>query len=142
MTFLRPARPPSGSVEVRQWTLDTAAELSVLRRSLHEALANGSAYGGGELQDVPEKVVLVASELATNALRHGLPPTEVRLLRADDDRFVLDVADREPGVPPESTAEDLMQEGGRGLEIARRLALDVGWYATESTKHVWAAFKG
>ena len=54
---------------------------------------------GAELDEIPEKVVLVATELATNALRHGLPPTIVRLGRHDR-VFVLDVADHSPDVVP------------------------------------------
>jgi serine/threonine-protein kinase RsbW len=140
MTALTPSRPPSGCRELRRWTLGEPAELSVLRRSLTEALSDGAAGGGDELDDVPEKVVLVASELATNALRHGMPPTVVRLLRAAHG-YILDVADHDPAVQPQPTDDDPRDEGGRGLQIARRLALDVGWYATPSTKHVWARFE-
>jgi len=140
MTPLPPSRPPSECVELRQWTLGEPGELSGLRRSLHHELSDGGTYGGAELEDVPEKVVLVASELATNALRHGLPPTVVRLLRADRG-FILDVVDHDPTVVPDPAEEEPGDEGGRGLRIARRLALDVGWYATPSTKHVWARFE-
>jgi hypothetical protein len=144
MTPLPPSRPPSECVELRQWTLGEPSELSDLRRSLHHELSDdggfGGTFGGAELDDVPEKVVLVASELAANALRHGLPPTVVRLLRAGRG-FILDVVDHDPTVEPHPAEEDARDEGGRGLQIARRLALDVGWYATPSTKHVWARFE-
>ena len=30
--------------------------------------------------------------------------------------------------------------GGRGLMLARSFSLQVGWYATETTKHIWATF--
>jgi anti-sigma regulatory factor (Ser/Thr protein kinase) len=135
MSSLRSSRPPSGCTEVGSWTLGDSRQLSALRHSLQDAL-----HGGGEeLDEVPEKVALVASELATNALRHGLPPTVVRLLRSDE-AFVLDVADHDTGVIPQPEDEQSDSEGGRGLQIARRLALDVGWYAADTTKHVWAQF--
>jgi serine/threonine-protein kinase RsbW len=140
MTPLRPSRPPTDCVELRRWTLGEPGELSDLRRSLRDELSDETIGDAGELADVPEKVVLVASELATNALRHGLPPTVVRLLRADRG-YILDVADHEPAVLPSPADDDRHEEGGRGLRIARRLALDVGWYATPSLKHVWARFE-
>ena len=135
MSSLRSSRPPSGCTEVGSWTLGDSRQLSALRHSLQDALDGGR----DELDEVPEKVALVASELATNALRHGLPPTVVRLLRSDE-AFVLDVADHDTGVIPQPEDEDADSEGGRGLQIARRLALDVGWYAADTTKHVWAQF--
>ena len=30
--------------------------------------------------------------------------------------------------------------GGRGLLLAQSFSLTVGWYATATTKHVWATF--
>jgi anti-sigma regulatory factor (Ser/Thr protein kinase) len=135
MSSLRSSRPPSGCTEVGSWTLGDSRQLSALRHSLQDALDGGR----DELDEVPEKVALVASELATNALRHGLPPTVVRLLRSDE-AFVLDVADHDTGVIPQPEDEESDSEGGRGLQIARRLALDVGWYAADTTKHVWAQF--
>jgi hypothetical protein len=27
-----------------------------------------------------------------------------------------------------------------GLRLARKLALDIGWYVVDGTKHVWAEF--
>jgi hypothetical protein len=30
--------------------------------------------------------------------------------------------------------------GGRGLHLAGAFSLDVGWYATERTKNIWASF--
>lgn len=135
MSSLQSSRPPSGCTEVGSWTLGDSRQLSALRHSLQDALDGGR----DELDEVPEKVALVASELATNALRHGLPPTVVRLLRSDE-AFVLDVADHDTGVIPQPEDEDADSEGGRGLQIARRLALDVGWYAADTTKHVWAQF--
>jgi hypothetical protein len=30
--------------------------------------------------------------------------------------------------------------GGLGLQLTRTFAIEVGWYATELTEHVWASF--
>src|SRR4051812_15279280 len=99
MAFISAQSPPS-MTEVQRWVLDSPAQLKVLRASLHKALTGEVLAQDAPLDEVPEKVVLVATELATNALRHGLPPTTVRLGRAGD-RFFLDVADHSPESAPE-----------------------------------------
>ncbi|GAA2722367.1 ATP-binding protein [Cellulomonas aerilata] len=132
------ARPPRGFVLVREWVIDTTHELSVLRGGLQGEL---SAIGVPlqEMHSVANDMVLVASELATNALKHGVPPTIVRLLR-ERETYLLDVADHDVSTTPRIAGGRAAGEGGFGLQIARRLALDVGWYTTETTKHVWARF--
>lgn len=133
------ASTPPPMTEIRAWVLDTPAELRLLRASLYEALTGEPFPDHAELDDVPEKMILVATELATNALRHGLPPTVVRLCRAGDE-FVLDVSDRDPQIIPEFAGERPPGAGGLGLQVARKLALDIGWYVSDETKHVWARF--
>jgi serine/threonine-protein kinase RsbW len=111
----------------------------MLRANLHEALTGNPLVAGESLDDIPERVVLVATELATNGIRHGRPPTVIRLLCTDDE-FVLDVADDDLDNLPELVDARPADAGGRGLLIARSFSLDVGWYATGSTKHIWASF--
>ncbi|MDR7276524.1 two-component sensor histidine kinase [Catenuloplanes atrovinosus] len=119
--------------------MHTPEELRKLRAGLGEIIADAPWRDGDALADVPERMVLVASELATNAIRHGQPPTEVRLLRTDAE-FVLDVLDHDPDTPPEPSDASTFASGGRGLQIAQRLSLDVGWYTADESKHVWASF--
>lgn len=121
------------------WVLGSTAELKGLRAALGSALHGPDAAGAGVLGDVPERMVLVATELATNAIRHGLAPTEVRLLRAGE-VFLLDVTDHDPDTVPEPTEASVRDMGGRGLTLAQSFSLDVGWYCTPLTKHVWATF--
>ena len=139
MSILSAAHPPPAA-EIKTWVLDTPGGLKLLRASLYKALTGRDFPRDAQLDDVPEKLVLVATELATNALRHGLPPTIVRLGRAGD-CFILDVADHEPQMPPEYAQDRGPGEGGLGLFLARKLALDIGWYVLDGTKHVWAQFK-
>ncbi|MEW2376623.1 ATP-binding protein [Micromonospora sp. NPDC047812] len=139
MGQLSSSPPPPQAVELRRWTLSEAVDLRALRASLHEELT-GDVLGEGEaLEEVPELVALIATELATNALRHGIPPTIVRLL-ATDDCLILDVADHDLGSLPQLAEARPVGDGGRGLELARALSLDVGWYATGTTKNIWASF--
>lgn len=138
MAELTASSPPAGS-EIRHWVLDTPKQLKDLRANLHEALTGRPLPTGASLEEIPEKVVLVATELATNALRHGMPPTIVRLCRTPD-RYVLDVVDHDPTAVPVYAEERPTGAGGLGLQLARRLALDLGWYVADGTKHVWAQF--
>ncbi|HET6529421.1 MAG TPA: ATP-binding protein [Actinoplanes sp.] len=138
MTLLPSSVPHSWGVQVQQWVLTTPAELRELRAALLAALA-GSADPAAEMDDVPAKMLLVATELATNALRHGLPPTVVVLFRRGDE-FILDVADQDPTILPEYAAARPPGAGGLGLRLAREFSLDIGWYVDDTTKHVWAKF--
>ena len=138
MSGLARALPPDADV-INTWVLDSTAELQGLRAGLSHALHGPDAATAGRLGDVPERMVLVATELATNAIRHGLAPTEVRLLRTGE-VFLLDVTDHDPDTAPQPADADAHALGGRGLTLAQSFSLDVGWYCTTSTKHVWATF--
>jgi anti-sigma regulatory factor (Ser/Thr protein kinase) len=139
MTTVNRSRPPPHTVELDCWSITCAAELSSLRVSLCQAVTRLQPSAADSIGEVAERVALVATELATNALQHGLPPTTVRLLRHDD-RLVLDVADHDPGTTPHGPAASSTNNRGRGLAIVRSMSLQVGWYATGRTKHIWASF--
>jgi hypothetical protein len=131
--------PPPQATELERWNLGTPAELRDLRASLRGALNRHGLVQGEELDEIPHLVVLVATELATNALRHGIPPTIVTLLAAED-FFILDVADHDLTTVPELSDAHPLDSGGRGLLLAQSASLAVGWYATEDTKNIWASF--
>ena len=139
MKRLRTSLPPPDATELTAWVLESTGQLRDLRAGLVEALKKYAPSTGDDLADVPDRMVLVATELATNAIKHGIPPTIVRLLRTRDE-FVLDVADHDLANVPELAHTRPVNAGGRGLHIADAFALEVGWYATENTKHIWAAF--
>jgi hypothetical protein len=133
------SRPPEATVEVRQWVLDGFAQLRQLRGSLFTALTGEPMPPDGELDEVPERIAVVATELATNALRYGRPPTQVTLRRTEH-TFVLDVADDDPTAVPQLAGPRPPGAGGLGLHIVGEFARDLGWYADHGTKHVWAEF--
>ncbi|MEW2442408.1 ATP-binding protein [Micromonospora marina] len=139
MGQLRSSPPPPQAAKLNQWVLDSPEDLRELRASLRDALNRHGLVQGAHLDEVPHLVVLVATELASNALRHGRPPTIITLL-ATDDRFLLDVADHDVRTVPELSDVRPMDSGGRGLFLAQSVSLDVGWYATEKTKNIWASF--
>jgi serine/threonine-protein kinase RsbW len=131
-----PAAPaPRGFREVRSWPLLAVEELALIRDDLSSTLPRSSRTS---LEDVPDSVVLVASELATNALSYAGRPAVVRLSERDGE-YLLDVVDRAPDrVPGEAAAPS--GRGGFGLLLAARLSAEVGWYSTATAKHVWARF--
>jgi len=131
--------PPEEYQLVEEWVLSTTEELSALRAGLVATLESQGVPSTGRLSSTPDKLVLIASELATNALRHGLPPTIVRLARSGD-RFLLEVADHDVSSEPVYAGRRIPGAGGVGLHMARQLSLDVGWYRTDDVKTVWATF--
>ncbi|WP_298801660.1 ATP-binding protein [uncultured Pseudokineococcus sp.] len=133
-------RPPGGFAEVTTWELSTSDDLARIRRSLHAELLGRGEEDSAGLGDLQDRVVLVVSELATNALRHGAPPSSVRLLVDDARALVVDVTDAAAGASPELAAARALGEGGFGMHLAARLADGVGWYTDAELKHVWARF--
>ncbi|MFG1923218.1 ATP-binding protein [Cryptosporangium sp. NPDC048952] len=143
MPPLTAASLPASHAPLRRWVLSDEAELQQLRRGVYSAVTGRELPADTGLDDVPEKMMLVASELATNALRHGLPPTIVTLFRTAES-YVLDVADHAPQLVPEYAERRPPGAGGLGLKLARDLAADLGWYVDDAgagpVKHVWAQF--
>ena len=136
---LESTRPPERFRFVREWVLHDTLGLAAVRRELLAEITSHAPQPTDALVGVPERMILVASELATNALTHGLPPTFVRL-GSDGHEFLLDVADHDLSTEPQVAEGRPLGQGGFGLRIARRLSQEVGWYATATTKHVWATF--
>ncbi len=130
------ARAPHGFREVRSWPLLELEELALIRDDLCATLPGRER---SRLEDVPESVVLVASELATNALSYAGQPAVVRLSERDGE-YLLEVVDRAPDRIPGAVGGGPSGQGGFGLLLAARLADEVGWYRTATAKHVWARF--
>ena len=129
--------PPSPDEELGRWVLGDAPHLQSLRAGLQRAVLGRADVENRE--DLAERLVIVATELAGNALRHGRPPTVVILQRSDG-HLVVDVADAAPDAVPAVADQRTAGYGGLGLVLAQRLALEVGWYPTGVGKRVWATF--
>jgi serine/threonine-protein kinase RsbW len=139
MSLLRTSPPPAQAVELARWLLSGGDELRPLRLALRDALAAHGLVDPAGPDEVVDRVVLVATELVSNALRHGAPPAVVRLLRSDGE-FLVDVADHDVAGAPKLAGIDQAGVGGRGLHIVRTLSRELCWYATATTKHIWASF--
>lgn len=92
---------------------DDRAAISALRHLARSALTAWAVP-----PDQTEDVVVVLSELATNALRHTDGPAHIRL-RAHTDQLILDVADKSPSLPDFDTGpdDDADQPHGYGLAL-------------------------
>jgi len=81
---------------------------------------------------------LVATELVTNAVRHGRGPVRLRLA-LEDQHLVVAVADCDPHpVDPAARAAD-DDESGRGLAIVAGLSQHHGCTVNGRRKVMWAA---
>ncbi|MFI5809149.1 ATP-binding protein [Streptomyces sp. NPDC051561] len=90
-----------------------------------------------------EDVLLVVSELVTNACLHAEGPESLRVA-CDGKVLRLEVTDRSGGEPAPRTPHRAGRPGGHGMFIVQRLCLDWGVARTEedgregSGKAVWA----
>ncbi|GAA4708316.1 ATP-binding protein [Phytohabitans rumicis] len=86
--------------------------------------AHAAQLGAGE--ETVEELVVIANELATNAIRHGGGAGRLRLWR-DGPVIRCEVSDGGPGVDPAAGHEraPLTAYGGRGLWVVRQMSRDV-----------------
>ncbi|MDR3032629.1 MAG: SpoIIE family protein phosphatase, partial [Kitasatospora sp.] len=111
------------------WTLPAEpTAVSRARRLVRGTLAD---WGAEELTDTAE---LLVSELVTNAVRYASAPIGVRLTLGD--LLLVEISDPLPD-PPRERHAGAGDEGGRGLELVRRLALRWGTRAEGLGKVVW-----
>ena len=86
-----------------------------------------------------EDLLLVVSELVTNAVVHGAEPIRVTMVRASE-RIRVEVTDGAAAASPHGNPRPPADaETGRGLSVVTRLAVAWGWRAAPgSGKTVWA----
>ncbi|MGW0731292.1 ATP-binding protein [Streptomyces sp. NPDC002851] len=87
-------------------------------------------------------VLLCVSELATNALLHGVPPGRGFLVRLayDGDVLRVEVHDSGDGVPRIPELQEDEREGGHGLLLVSALADKWGVGARAPGKTAWCEF--
>ncbi|WP_225447037.1 ATP-binding protein [Streptacidiphilus sp. PB12-B1b] len=138
-TALRPGLPPGG--QIRRLLLPGAQ--GAVRRSrafTRDALADWQWLPGGSREqcEVAEDVLLLVSELVTNACLHAGRPTGL-VLRCSGDRLRIEVSDASP-VPPAPRPRpwhEAARPGGHGLHIVARLGTDWGFAPGPGGKTVW-----
>lgn len=87
---------------------------------------------GAEVADV---VVLLTSELVTNAARYAPPPLQL-VVRSAGELVQVEVADSHPE-PPRPRRPDLDAVGGRGLWLVEMLSTAWGYDTSPQGKRVW-----
>ena len=132
----------AGGRQVRRLTFDDQSGVVPLARDFtREAL-----YAWGWLPSATadqraaaEDVLLVVSELVTNACLHAEGPDELRIT-CDKKVIRLEVSDRGAGQPAPRTPHRAGRPGGHGMFIVQRLCLDWGVVRAPGVagKRVWA----
>ncbi len=120
--------------------LHSPSELAKLRARLRATLTGSPTVLRPEREHWSERLVLIADELASNALRHGSAPVATTLSRVDD-RWLLAVSDSSAEVPPTPARGRDPGLGGFGLYLVADLSQRHGWFVHRGTKTVWAVIE-
>ncbi|MEW2420531.1 ATP-binding protein [Streptomyces nigra] len=108
---------PSGEVEHLFSLPHTPGAVGGVRRRVRDVLADWNLPA-----DATADVLLVVSELITNAVVHALPPATLRVSRDQGDTCAavrVEVTDTGPAAQPSAVDPD---EHGRGLDIVSTLS--------------------
>jgi len=133
-----PPFEPVPVANLSQIFLSVAPEAAKAARDFTKA-----TLAGWQLDELVTEAVLIASELVTNAIRHGGcggdgAPVELAWQRQAS-RVICMVTDCN-SKPPVLGAADQDAESGRGLQVVAALAATWGWMMIGATsKAVWAA---
>ena len=112
-------------------TWEIPADPAMVARARKLAVDTLRAWGLTEAEFTTE---LVVSELVTNAIRHGAPPIQLRLIR--DDTLICEVSDASSTAPHLRRSRTL-DEDGRGLLLVCDLTQSWGTRQTTSGKIIW-----
>ncbi|MEV5610993.1 ATP-binding protein [Streptomyces sp. NPDC052225] len=138
-----PGDPPAATGrQVRRLSLDGASGIVPLARDFTRDALHAWGWLPAATADrraAAEDVLLVVSELVTNACLHAEGPDEL-IVSLDNKVLRLEVADRGAGQPAPRTPHRAGRPGGHGMFIVQRLCLDWGVVRTPGVtgKTVWA----
>jgi two-component sensor histidine kinase len=136
----QPARPPQGYRELWCQELHSLGQLSTLRARLRRSLTGSPTVAEPEREHWSERLVLIADELTSNALRHGGTPVATALSRLDDE-WLICVSDSSSEVPPVPARGRDPGLGGFGLYLVADLSAAHGWWQARGAKSVWAVVR-
>ena len=137
MALWQSARPSHAMREVWCQELRSLSELARLRARLRRSLTGSDVVLEPEREHWSERLVLIADELTSNALRHAQPPVATALSRTAD-VWMIAVSDSSTAVPPEPAQGRDPGLGGFGLYLIADLSVRHGWFRDRGTKTVWA----
>ena len=137
MTLWQPSLLPQGFGELWCQQLSSLSELAGLRARLRRSLTGSATVVHPEREHWSERLVLIADELTSNALRHGGTPVAAALSRSGD-QWLVAVSDASVEVPPSPAVGRDPGLGGFGLYLVADLSDRHGWCVARGTKTVWA----
>ncbi|MCX4591521.1 ATP-binding protein [Streptomyces sp. NBC_01549] len=133
---------PSGGRQARRLSLDGESGVVPLARDFARQALHAWGWlpaASADQRAAAEDVLLVVSELVTNACLHAEGPDELRI-SCDNKVLRVEVSDRGAGQPAPRTPHRAGRPGGHGMFIVQRLCLDWGVARTPGVagKTVWA----
>jgi two-component sensor histidine kinase len=131
------ALPPAGFREIWCQQLGSLSELAGLRSRLRGSLTGSATVVDPQREHWAERLVLVADELTSNALRHGGKPVATTLYKGGD-QWLLSVSDTSLQIPPLPAEGRDPGQGGFGLYLVADLSAQHGWFRDADEKTVWA----
>jgi two-component sensor histidine kinase len=137
VAFWQPSLLPQGFGELWCQQLSSMAQLAGLRARLRQTLTGSATVVHPEREHWSERLVLIADELTSNALRHGGSPVATALSRTRD-QWLVAVSDASTEVPPTPAVGRDPGLGGFGLYLVADLAARHGWFVSRGSKTVWA----
>jgi len=123
--------------------LESLRGLSAVRRQVQAFLLSSLSAGPQDAplpaaEDAIEQAILVIDELASNAVRHGSPPSSLHI--ADQDgRWIVIVTDSAPDRLPTPARERPAGQGGYGLYLIADLTAAHGVHLDTDRKTVWVS---
>lgn len=129
LLLARARRFPPDHVATWEFDADPAA-VGAARRRVRDQLAAWNTE-----EETASDAGLIVSELVTNAVRHGSPPIELRLIN-DRTTLTCEVRDTSAGAPHLRHARTI-DEGGRGLFLVAQLAQVWGTRYAADGKTIW-----
>jgi hypothetical protein len=133
----QPSRLPQGFGELWCQELSSTADLAGLRARMRQTLTGSATVAHPEREHWSERLVLIADELTSNALRHGGSPVATALSRTGD-QWLVAVSDTSTDVPPTPAVGRDPGLGGFGLYLVADLSSRHGWFVARGAKTVWA----
>ena len=118
---------------IHEWVLPGDLSAAGAARDHVSAELQGLALDDRTVDDA----VLVASELAANAIRHGAPPVTL-IVDITGATVRIEVRDHGRATEPSALPPSSSAGSGRGLALVQQLALDHGWARGHDGTTVWA----
>ncbi|MBH1935261.1 ATP-binding protein [Streptomyces sp. AV19] len=122
-------------MQVLQVQMEVGADPSEVGRARRWARSRLAGCGIGVDEPLEETLILLISELVTNAVVHTGCPAVLRMLFPGG-TVRVEVADFSAR-PPRRRCADGSETGGRGLELVDGLADRWGWQHEGSGKSIW-----